>query len=42
MVNYEGPKKRSRGDKRAQEYIEARQRRMYRHQLDGHSVRQLV
>jgi hypothetical protein len=42
MVNYEGPKKRSRGDKRAQEYIEARQRRMYRHQLDGHSVRQIV
>jgi hypothetical protein len=42
MVNYEGPQKRSRGDKRAQEYIEARQRRMYRHQLDGHSVRQIV
>lgn len=42
MVNYEGPKKRTRGDKRAQEYIEARQRRMYRHQLDGHSVRQIV
>jgi hypothetical protein len=42
MVNYEGPKKRTRGDKKAEEYIEARRRRMYRHQLDGHSVRQIV
>lgn len=34
--------KRSRGDKRSEEFVEARRRRLYRHQLDGHSARQLV
>jgi hypothetical protein len=42
--NIDKPKKerRTRGDKRAEEFIEARRRRLYRHQLDGHSTRQLV
>ena len=36
------PNARPRGDKRADMVIEARQRRLYRHQLEGLTARQLV
>ena len=42
MPNWEGPTKRGCAPRNADSIIEARRRRLYKHQLDGKSVRQIV